>query len=318
MKILHFWYLTMMVILSASQVSGQCCSAGNAFTGADHGPGLEKGDLAISILSKYSESAQYYLGDQKSDFGDIREASLLYSELAIQYGIDGRLSLKADIGYFFFKREDYKNDNAPDAIGKGFGDSKISLHYMLIRNNDKHHFLRASLGASLPSGVFDQQLNNIRLPLTLQASSGSWKILGSLVFSKDQSAKTSWAASLHYETSLPINSHFFHYQYGDVFAISGGAQYKWRKNVHASLMARAQVSGRATRDGAVLIESTGGSIFYLVPELRLRVLGQYNFIAGIELPVYKHYNGVQLSHSYALQIKISRVYRTDKAASVNT
>lgn len=107
----------------------------------------------------------------------------------------------------------------------GFGDTKISLLYNLLPENDKR--LIAGIGLSLPTGDIDvrgptMQSDYSIFPYDMQLGTGTWNVLPSLVYVK-QAAKFSWGAAFNANIKLGTNSK--NYSFGNEYNLSPWLSY---------------------------------------------------------------------------------------------
>jgi hypothetical protein len=167
-------FLLTITVLSSFQHSAfaQCCSAGNPYF---YGEQANMGHRQLLVLAgyKYSTSDTYYNGSEPISIDFVDKAWFNYLNLQMIYGITSRLSVQTELGYFINKTENYSKEGWTQSRGYGLGDLTVTMKYLAYRNYKKRISLIPSVGVKFPVGVFDQEVDNVKLPITVQPSSGS-------------------------------------------------------------------------------------------------------------------------------------------------
>lgn len=307
--------LTLMLLLLLPGLAGaQCCSAGNPLsTDADYqSQGAHR--LKVAITGKTSASSGYYKQDALYDVGSVDRASFHYSELTLGYGITHRLSARVDAGYFFDKTEAYKNPAAKNLVGSGLGDLSVQMRYLIYKNFIHKWELSGGAGIKLPVGVFDQEVDRVKLPIQLQPSSGSFKYFGNLFFIHTPHPGFSWYALVSAQVAQRIQSVNFDYRYGEVYMLSAGVNQRIAPWLSAAMQLRGELRTRLHRENHIEVATSGGRMVYITPSVSVSLPARLFLTASVNVPLYRYHNGVQLAHRYLAAITLSRSFKLKREA----
>jgi hypothetical protein len=299
--------LPVIFFVFISKISpGQCCSAGNPFFYNEQST-IEEKAMQLGLGYKYGEMDTYYMGKEPIEINDIEQSWYNYMNFAALYGLNHRLSLQADLGYFLNKNESYYREDWEKKSGYGLGDLGITLKYLAYKNHIKKISIFPSIGVKFPVGVFDQEIDNVKLPISLQPSSGSYKYLLSLFLNKGfKNPKINLGFYGSYEYAQWIHSSNFNYKYGNLSMLSLIFSYQLHQNLTLGLEARNENRSRAERDNELVIQSTGYSIVYGIPHLSYSFSKDWALSMNAEVPVFRYYNGIQLGNKVAFSVKVVR------------
>lgn len=300
-------YLLIIVVLASFsyQINAQCCSAGNPFFYGETS-NLNRNNLQFILGYKYSTSHQYYEGSNPIDIDFVDKAYFNYLTLQTIYGITERLTVQADLGYFINKSENYLKDDWNASKGYGIGDATVYVKYLVYSNYKRHLKITPSIGVTLPIGVFDQELDHVKLPITVQPSSGSFKYQASIFVNKGtNSGKFNFALFGMYEYAQLIDSKNFYYKYGDQFLLSFLTSYKVGKKLSFALEVRSENRAKSSREDDQIVESSGFNIIYLIPHISYQFTDNWYLAINSDIPAYKYYNGIQLSNAYSVSLRLS-------------
>lgn len=307
MTFMRFLVLIILPFILAANISySQCCSAGNPLDNNADYIRIEKNNMKINITYNHSYSNTYYHENEPFTLGFIEEAYFNFSEISLTYGVFNRLNIKTDVGYFYNKTEKYNLTGIPASVGFGIGDASFQARYLIYKSFTNKWELNGGLGLKLPVGVFDQEVNNIKLPITVQPSSGSYKTFANLFFVKSIEDKFRFFTYGNMEISKKITSENFEYKYGNAYILAIGSNYSISKNINTSLQLRSEIRAKAQRENNQIVESSGGKIFYAVPGISLKLFCKYYLYTTFNLPVYKYLNGIQLSNNFSFSLSITR------------
>jgi hypothetical protein len=301
-----------LLLAWAQPAFAQCCSAGNPFF---YGEQANIGHKQLQAIAgyKYGFSDQYYHQDSKEDIDFIDKAYFNYLNLQLIYGLSRRLSIKTDLGYYLNRTEQYKLENWETVNGYGLGDAGLTVRYLAYKSFTKKISVIPSVGFMFPIGVFDQEDENVKLPITVQPSSGSFKYLLNLYISKTFK-KSTFNIGLFGSAELPqqIDSENFYYQYGNMYLFSLVGSYYMTEKVTFGLEARSETRNKATRENDQVVESSGYNIVYAVPHISYAFANNWFLAVNADLPVYRYYNGIQLGNKLAVSARISYSISFDK------
>lgn len=291
--------------LFITNVNAQCCSAGNPFFYGELSS-LSKKNMQFVAGYKFGTSSQYFSGSDPIDIDFVDKAYFNYLTLQFIYGLTERITIQADLGYFLNKTETYLKEGWETSNGYGLGDANFTFKYLAYNNYKKHIQIVPAIGITIPIGVFDQEVNHVKLPIRVQPSSGSFKYQISLFLSKgSNNGKFNFTLFSMYEYAQLINSRNFYYKYGNQFLFSFLISYKIGRKFSVALEARSENRVRSLRNDDQVVESSGFNIVYLVPHLSWAFYHNWYLALNADLPVYKYYNGIQLSNTYSVSIRLS-------------
>lgn len=308
-RVLLFSLISLIFVCSSY---AQCCSAGNPFFYGELSS-LSKKNLQFVAGYKYGTSSQYYSGDTKADIDFVNKVYFNYLTLQFIYGLTQRITLQADLGYFLNKTETYLKEGWETSNGFGLGDANFTFKYLAYNNFKKHIQIVPAIGITFPIGVFDQEVNHVKLPITVQPSSGSFKYQISLFASKgSNNGKFNFTLFGMFEYAQLINSENFYYKYGNQYLFSFLTSYKISRKFSVALEARSENRIRSLRNDNQTVESSGFNIVYLVPHISWAFYNNWYLAINADLPVYKYYNGIQLSNTFSVSMRLSYMINFSK------
>lgn len=297
--------LIVTILLFVNDSYAQCCSAGNPFFYGEIS-NINKNNLQFVLGYKYSTSNKYYEGSNPIEIEFIDKAYFNYMTLQTYYGITQRLSVQADLGYFINKTETYLVDDWSKSNGYGIGDATLSIKYLAYNNYKKHFKLIPSIGITLPIGVFDQEKDHVKLPITVQPSSGSFKYQASLYANKTTiNKKFNFTAFALFEYAQLIDSKNFYYKYGNQFLISFLTSYKVGEKLSFALELRNENRGKSIRNDDQVVDASGFNIIYIIPHISYSFSKNWYLALNSDMPIYKYYNGIQMSNTYSVSMRLS-------------
>jgi len=293
----------------------QCCSAGNPAGGDGSFFGLQQNELRLHLFYRYSISKDYYHLDSKYQVPYINSSFYDYSFLAISYGLSERLSLHSELGYFIDKTQKSVINNQDEIIrSNGLGDLNFNVKYGIFQKVKPVTRLVLSVGIRVPIGAFNEEMNGIGIPISLQPSSGSFKYNAALFYSmKKQGKNFSWYTMAIYEMSNVIKNEFLYYDYGDYFQYSMAGNYFLTKNLLFTTVAKLEIRAKDRRENNIHIESTGSRVLYLSPQLMYTVKKVWHLNLYADFPLYKYVNGYQLTNKFAVQVGIRKDFQLKKS-----
>ena len=305
-KVLSRYLFTLLFLLLASfETQAQCCSSGNPFISDAEQPALQSKVLTSSLTYRYSHSSQYYAKDSR--FNDLPFEQTSYSnylEFQVGYGVTNWMTVMADLGYFFNKTLTTSGEDP--YRGYGLGDAELYLKFNAYTNPKARLSISPSLGVKFPIGVFDQEVDNVQLPITVQPSSGSFKYTGNVFISKGIEKKMALAGFLSYEYSQLIESDNFYYKYGDQWIGAIYFNYQAWKRFSIDLQFRDEYRAKSTRENKEIVEASGYNVIFFTPQLTYAFKHNWYLSAYADLPLYKYYNGIQMSFGYAASLRLTK------------
>lgn len=291
--------------LIAEMSFAQCCASGNPFISDAEQPALQKKVLITSLTYRYSHSSKFYHND--SPYNELKfsqTANVNYAEFQVGYGITDWFTVIGDLGYFFNKTMTVSGQEP--MRGYGPGDAGLYLKFNIHNNVKTRLNISPGIGTKFPIGIFDQEVDNVKLPISLQPSSGSYKYLADIFISKGVSRKINIAGFFSYEYSQLIESENFYYKYGDQWITALYINYRPWKRISVDFQARNEYRGNSRRENKEIVESSGYDVLFFTPQLSFAFKHNWFVSAYADLPIYKYYNGIQMSFGYAMSVRVTR------------
>lgn len=298
-------------LLFSTDISAQCCAAGNPVGGDGSQDALKKNQLSLFLAYRHSYSRDYYHKSQKEDIQNIEKSYYNYGSLSMSYGINWRFTLHTEMGYYFNKVQVVNLTDGRQTIkARGIGDMALNMRYSIlppkIINENRLIF---SLGGRLPVGQFNEEQNGVKIPVSLQPSSGALKLNSSLFFShKKQDALLGLSAFAFFEWSNQINKGLIVYDYGNLFMLEATLFMPIKSAGVLSLSSKVEFRGKDKKGNDFVIESTGSRVLYAKPQLQWKIIHDLYLLTFAEIPVYKYVNGYQLTNLYAFQVGIRKTF----------
>lgn len=292
-------------ILIPQNTAAQCCGAGNPISSAGSETSVKKGNLQISLDYRHSESNRYFEDTHEYDIdfpGKIKTSGYNYLALGASYGITSRLTAQIIAGYYIDKFEKYDSDMFPNVSASGIGDLSISANYAVYRNLRKGITVNPYVFIKFPIGKFDCESDGVKLPISMQPSSGSYKYAAGISASCSPIKKLHVFTNDFWEYAMRIKSHNFDYQYGSLLYVSAGVQYGIMKHFSAGLLSAYEHKARAKSDGKPLYGSVFSQI-KLSPMLTACIAKTIQINLTAELPIWRKCEGIQMVNTWGLELK---------------
>jgi len=99
------------------------------------------------------------------------------------------------------------------------------------------------------------------------------------------------------------------YRYGNYFQLAFAGSYAITGKFNVTANTKFEVRGKDKRESGMIIESSGGRVVYLNPQLMYSFLPEWSIILMSDLPVYKYVNGYQLTNKFSVQVGIRKDFR---------
>lgn len=306
--LISYFFVLMPFVMSLyghGKLFAQCCTSGNPFISDAEQPALQSRILTASLLYRYNDSHQYYYNDSRyNDLPFTQRSFSNYMEMQLAYGITGWMTVQTDLGYFINKTQETSNQHT--YRGNGLGDLGLQLKFNVWHNTKARFSVSPAIGVKFPVGVFDQEVDHVKLPIAVQPSSGSFKYYGSVFVYKGFGKKLSLAAYGSYEYSQRIESDNFLYKYGDLWIAAIYFNYQAWKNFNINLQFRNEYRYKASRGYYETVNASGYEVVFLTPQITVSLPHNWYLSAYADIPVYKYYNDLQMSFGYALSFKVTR------------
>jgi hypothetical protein len=292
--------------LFAENSYSQCCSAGNPLGSNGINDGLPQREWQFLTSYKHSLSKEYFHKDHQIEVPLVEKSYYDYQSLSIAYGILKWMNVGAEIGYFYNKTQILESGQENDEIlAHGLGDLGINIRFLPFKNLRRTSQFIVSGGVRIPVGAFDEQIDGVTVPVSLQPSSGALKINASLYYSILTTNRKFLVNSFAlYEYSNTIEEGYFIYKYGNFLQLSSGLQYNLNKHFTFLLNLKYEWRGQDQRENEEIVESSGSHLILINPQITYNFKRGWSFMVLSDLPIYKYVNGEQLTNSYAVQCSL--------------
>ena len=284
----------------------QCCSAGNPLGSNGINDGLPEREWQFLASYKHSLSKEYFHKDHQIEVPLVENSYYDYQSLSVAYGILKWMNVSAEIGYFYNKTQILKSGQGNDEIrAHGLGDLGINIRFLPFKTLRTTSQLIVSGGIRIPVGEFNEQIDGVTVPVSLQPSPGALKINASLYYSI---LTTNWKFLVNsfalYEYSNTIEKGYFIYKYGDFLQLSSGLQYNLNRQLTFLLNFKYEWRGQDQRENDEIVESSGSHLILINPQITYNFKRGWSIMLLSDLPVYKYVYGEQLTNSYAVQLSL--------------
>lgn len=304
-------YGLVLLLLSAFyplEANAQCCSTGSPVGASLYVGVLNKHALRINAFYRQSRSEVYYEGSRPSDDSQdmANHARYSYAGISAEYGITHKLTAQLDMGYFMNKLIDFRNPVLTDHNGRGLSNGTAMLKYGIYVHPARMLEITAGAGLKFPFSREPMKApNGTLLQLDARPSTNAFGITGMLLFSKEFS-ETGWRAFLlnKFEHNY---SNINDYRSGELLLTSLFVSKRLMPRFFAIAQWRNEFHGKDTQDGEREV-NTGYHLMVLVPQLSYSIFGKWNVSLLYDIPVYKNYQGKQLTPQYSFAASMSRVF----------
>ncbi len=308
--------LSTVLLFSSLFSYSQCCSTGSPVGATVYVGVLAKNSLRFVAYYRNSFSNTYYQGNSKTDENvPLKFSYYNFSGIAFGYGITKRLTVEVDFGYFFNKTQEFKPKIAgTDTIeiketGYGFTDGGVNLKYGIYIKPSRQIEFTAGAGFRYPFTTKPQEINYVQLSRDVQPSTNAWAVNCMLFFNKGWPSVGIRLFTLNrFEYNFPDA---LKYQYGCVLLNS----VFFSKKIIPYFFAIVQVRGEwrshdndfngIYENGSSVRPNSGNYLLILSPQLSYSIAGKWNVSVLYDIPVYKYYNGKQLTPKYSFAVSVS-------------
>lgn len=322
MRLSKFFIAFLWLQVQASLSYSQCCSAGGGSPiagGTSQGVLVEK-QFEVGLNYQYLQSSVFYKGDQKADdFLDKYSYNYLYGRIA--YGLNSKLTLSVESGYFLNKIQDGLDDALYEE-SSGVSDLIVFPRYSFLNvKNEKGSWeCTAGLGLKFSIGAYDDSIQvtepfatyTVRKAPSVQPSSGAndaiFYVFGYRSFS---SSKIKLFANSMYilKGYNPLGE-----KNGDYFSFSLFVSHPIKGNLGGTLQLKYETIGKmkvneyfydqgyySTYD----YKATGNRKISVAPQINFSN-GKSTFFFSADLPLYQYVNSTQIGSQHLLTAGFSQ------------
>lgn len=296
----------LFMLAFSAEIHAQCCGAGNPVSTAQGDALMKKGQMQVMLGYRHSASDKYYEGSRHVEVefpGIIDRSAYDFIDFGVSYGITKRFTAGVMIGYFIDKTENYRSELFPDAKSSGFGDLGVRASYTVYRHVRRGISIAPFAIVKFPVGKFDCESEGIKLPLAMQPSSGSFKYSVGFSGTVNISGPLYLTTFNQFEYSQRIKSRFFDYQYGPLWNLNLALRVRAFRHLNVAVQLGYENKGNAKNDGKKL-SGSNYQLLKLTPQLT-GLYKDFQLSAGVDIPVWRHVGGLQMSNKWALQLNLA-------------
>ena len=310
-------------VLAFAAPGRACDSTSCALVTRGSGGTLAKGAFRLDLSYRQTDQTEPWAGGERTDTVlrpkvDFEHGFILagyhrevggterYLQADLSYGVSARAALFLGVPLLIQRNYDIAHGGSflQSNDTQGFGDILAGVNYTVLKG--PAHQLMARAGLKLPTGEFrllsgfDQSINDP----TLQPGTGSWDFATGADFTRFGLLGLDWTASASYQANTTND---LQYRFGDdaIGSLSVGRALFGR--LGGSLQVKGWHKGRSTfLDRPV--PSTGATIVYLTPGLRLAAPASMSAYAFLQVPVYRYVNEAQLTPRLAFFVGWAKTF----------
>jgi len=312
-----------LALTSLQEVKSQCCSTGSPVGASVYVGVLGKNYLRAITYYRYSYSDTYYEGSSKTtDNVDLSHSSYNFAGVAVAYGITRRLTIETDAGYYFNKTQVHNNPLVPPTEGYGMSNGSITLKYGAYIKPAAQVEITAGAGFRYPFTTHPQYIDGHIVNRDLQPSTNSFGASALLFFNKGFPAITLRIFSINrYDYNFRMaNDYLQHtdYKYGNILLNSVFISKKIVKYFFGILQIRNewktndQDFANLNDEGGHQVINSGFDLITISPQLSYSIVGKWNLTLLCDIPVYKYYNGKQMTPKYSVAVSLTRDFNLGK------
>jgi len=272
---------------------------------------LGRNTLRSVAYFRYNYSDTYFQGSGKTNENTaLKYASYNFSGIGIGYGVTKRLTVEADFGYFFNKTQQSKDLFLSDSTvltfkekGYGLSNGGITLKYGVFVAPAKQVEITLGAGFRYPFTTNPQMVDGVQLNRDVQPSTNAFGASGMFFYNKGFSSITLRVFSINrYDYNFEGKDG---YKYGNILLNSLFVSKKIIKYFFAILQVRNEWKTN-DRDNGTNVVNSGFDLVTVSPTLSYSIAGRWNVTALCDIPVYKYYNGKQMTPKYSFALSVSR------------
>ncbi|MBN2776122.1 MAG: hypothetical protein JXR36_00675 [Bacteroidales bacterium] len=301
--------ILLLLLINSSYLSeAQCLSSVNPVGGTNNLLVLEKKSFWIISFYKYGQGTQYYEGNSVSNFNLINKAFYNYLSMSVGYGLTWKTSLELETGYFINKTQVYNLEPNYRLTGNGLSNFVLLLKQSLYTDPFNRIYITGAAGAKIPSSQSLQWDNNVKLPVEVQPTIGAFGAVFTSSFVKENSG-TSMRYFITNRTEIN-GSNKEDYKLGtSVYTslyVSRHLRVPWLKDKWTAIFQLRNEIRSIDKINGVKKESSGSTLFFVVPQLNYVLKDNWYISAMVDIPVYQYFNGTQLGADSGFTFIVSR------------
>jgi hypothetical protein len=299
-------------------VFGQCCTAGNPVSTGCAVPGDGAHRLSVVWSYLHSSSDAYYRGTRRLE-KTYAESRYDFSSLALSYAVSDRLLVMADIGYYFDKAQRFVHSDYT-RYARGIADGTIGISYVTHTSDDGLFDISQAARLTIPVGDVRQQYDGVVLPIDFQPSSGNYRYnLGVALNKRFAGSDFSLRSYSSVEFSQAIETERTYHKYGNLYLASVTGAYRISPYLRGQLQLRYEIrdralngsrgSGSGIANSYSFLNSSGGVIAYIAPQVYVDVVRGWTFSLQYNYPIHRNiYGEEQLTTGQVVSVSLTRIF----------
>jgi len=307
-RIIFIFCFTLSV---ACNLHAQCLSSVNPVGGTESLLLMEKNTLRFISFYKHGGGHQYFSGDEHAEFNLIDRSKYNYIATNMGCGITRKITIETEMGYYLDKTQFYNVVPGYSLKGHGFSNLVLLGKVNLYTNHVKRKYLSLAAGPKIPFSREMKQDDNVELPIDLQPSAGSFGWVVSTSFVKESPA---YGIRFFLTNRSEINgTNKKGYQPGNIFFtsfyFSKHLMFPWLKGDWTSILQIRNETRMQDRLNGNIKSSSGGTIFYLVPQVNYFAFEKWNLSAMVDIPLYQYFKGTQMGAGHSFTFVLARTFK---------
>jgi hypothetical protein len=275
----------------------------------------DAGKFSLDLSFQYIDQDQPRIGSRRaqvgaipSDHDEIRTINRL-AALQLNYSLSERFQMALTLPYVSRSHTHFDEENARIERWNfaDIGDAAVQARLRLFASDaPAHSSLWLTGGVKLPTGTRRETGSTGEdAEVTIAPGTGSTDALFGVTYQSGLLRNTALEGELGHTTLIPffialngrVNGQGTHdYRRGHEVQLNAGTEYPLTSTVHLLGQINSRVLGKddvgQTNENRDL---TGGRYVYLSPGLRILVAGKTSIYGFVQVPVYQHVNGLQLT-----------------------
>lgn len=300
----------LLVCFPLTGVSQNCCAPAVPQQGVLGETVALPQTLEISLHYEYLRSQDLYEGSEQ--IADQRDTKTAWhrATMAVSYGISSRLGISIIAPYIWKEKSLIVTDRRINYNTDGIGDITGIVRFSIIpRDFVNFRELSMGLGLKAPTGSTDACSYGMVLPKELQPGTGSWDYHGSLSFFQGFEPVDFIVSATYMVTSTDEG-----YKFGNQFSYLINSRFHLYPQVDISLALTGIIRAK-DKQGGEEQSNTGRSQVWLTSGLQVQALPDFlRLHANFEIPIYQHFNGIQLGSDFNIRLTASFMIPLKKTA----
>jgi hypothetical protein len=283
---------------------------------------LGKNYLRAISYYRHGYSDTYYEEDHSTqDNLALYNSRFNFAGIAFAYGVTKRLTMEIDAGYYFDKTQNghYHDPTLDSTInyqtrGYGLSNGTLTFKYGTIIRPIQQIELTTGFGIRFPFSTNPQIVDGMQLNRDVQPSTNAFGVSEMLFFNKGFPSITLRLFSINrYDYNFEDKNS---YKYGNILLNSIFISKKIAKYFFGILQIRNEwkTNDKDYTNNKVdhKVTDSGFDLVTISPQLSYSIVGKWNLTASYDIPLYKYYNGKQMTPAYSIALSLTRDFNLGK------